>query len=148
SAAPPPQSPAAAPAIERTRLVPERRGAAQPVAVVTEPPIIEPPVAKAPPSRPRTGVPWAAIATVAVLAAIVAGFFVFRPSGQVEPSPQVVTPSPAPAPAPAPPAPVSPTPIPETPAPSLATLSLQGLPSGMRVLLDDMPIGTIGTDGT
>jgi tetratricopeptide (TPR) repeat protein len=158
-------SPPPAPAretIEQTRLVPERRATPSPtpqaqeettladevppqrVAAATTAPVTPVPPRQQP--RPAT-TKWLAIAAGVLLMAGIAGFFALRPSGPPAPSGQLATALPAPAPTP--PAPVPPTAAPETPLPAaLAVLSLQQLPPGTRVLLDETPIGTIGSDGS
>jgi len=157
----PPSAPAPpADAIERTRLVPERRATtspsvssppeapqaaevvSEPVAVATVAPVTVRP--QAPPQTPTNRTRWAAIAAVVVLAAGALGFVILRHPAPAEPSP---APLPAPAPTPAP-TPAPPTPAPDTPVPAaIATLSLQKLPPGTRVLLDEVAIGSVGSDG-
>ena len=147
---PAPAAPAP-PAIERTRLVPQR-AAVEPVATpLSAPP---PPVKPAPPapvpairSSSRMWLVWVAAAVVV----LGGGALLLIPRDQVQspaasPPPVVETEPAVPS---APSTSPAPTPAPQEPtAPALASLALQRLPPGTSVRLDDMPIGTVRADGT
>ena len=166
-------------AIERTRLVPERRAVqseapladADALAPALEATQLTPPPAPqqldtlapsrvpepAPVKRTRSRSAMWAVVAASVVVAIVVVWVVVRPKRvtPVQPDPPpaqtTVTPPTADTPQAAPrPAPVeapAATPSPAAAA-ALATLSLKQLPPGTRVLLDDAPIGTVGSDGT
>ena len=180
---PAPAAPVAPPAIERTRLVPQRHAQsaarpaapAQPAAPDIQPVdglpdvtpvgtavVVEPtePLPPRPPVQPVTrsssSLKWPVwVAGAAVIVGAIGALVLMRDE-QVQ-SPPVSPPSTAqsepaapasPSPSTPPPATPAPAAPPEAAAPAVASLVLRQLPPGMSVRLDDMPIGTVGTDGT
>jgi len=171
---PPPSAPMSAPqpeAIERTRLVPERRaGQGTPLPTVDEPPAVETePIAL--PVKPRatsspapartTQAPsrrflWPLVAAAAMFAIIVVVLVQRYRSAPAPAQPIAEVSATAQTPATAATQPETPTPTVEVPTPTptdtapagAATLDLRQLPTGTRVLLDDALIGTVGTEGT
>jgi serine/threonine-protein kinase len=135
--------PALAPdaALERTRLVPDRRPApsTEPVPVPASTAAPRPqPRPSSPSSSPRSSKTtlWATIGSVAAITLVV-GLMWQRQEG---PEP----PTPAPAPQPAPP---QPQPAP-SPVAMPAALTLEGLPAGLQVSLDGTLVGTVAADGS
>ncbi|HET9360866.1 MAG TPA: protein kinase [Vicinamibacterales bacterium] len=153
----PPPAPAvtapepAAPSLERTRLVIDRRrtppeATAPPEAPTAAPmptPAPVPAPKPAPALRPRSGshrLLWGALAGLAVvLLAVVVFNILGGPGEDVSQAGAPVAPASEPAATPPPATPAAPA----TPA----SLALQQLPPGLQVSFDGAPIGTVGSDG-